>query len=156
VVEPLHGADRSEGVSAESGVVEVLLRYAEAIDTKDWDMLVSCFTESANFVATGLDLQGRGAISRFMQKSHVELDGSRHRLTNIRVVPGETDRTARATSYLDALLVRQGSPGGNTFQVIGTYHDSLTRDGSGWRISDRRFQRLWTSGDASILSPIGE
>ena len=112
-MESIQETHQSDGDSGESGVVEVLLRYAEAID-------------------------------------------SRHRVTNIRVATGQHGHTARATSYLDALLVRQGSPGGDTFQVIGTYHDSLRRDDSNWKISERAFQRLWSSGDPSIMTPSGE
>jgi 3-phenylpropionate/cinnamic acid dioxygenase small subunit len=131
---------------------ELLIRYATAIDTKNWDLLEECFVGDARFGTADFILTGREAIVTFMRAGHNALDGSRHRLSNIAIDVNAAAATARTSTYLDAILVQATHPDGPTFQVIGTYLDTMRYEHQQWRIAERRFQRLWTSGNARLMA----
>jgi len=137
----------------EAEAAEVLGRYTTALDTKDWELLVECFTPECAFTASEMVLDGRDAIVEFMRPAHQHLDGSLHRLTNIRVQMGDDEMTATTASYLDAFIVHRAHRDGPTCQVIGVYHDRLSRHDGTWRIADRRFELLWRDGNPTILGP---
>jgi hypothetical protein len=48
--------------------------------------------------------------------------------------------------------VRQGTDGGYTFTIGGTYEDRLVRVGDEWRIANRTLLRTWTEGNPAVLS----
>jgi 3-phenylpropionate/cinnamic acid dioxygenase small subunit len=121
----------------ERAIIAVLLRYATAIDRRDWQLFATCFSEDveADYGDIGR-WQGRAAILDFMAKGHANLGLTLHRLTNF-VIAGEADE-ATATSYVDALLM--GPQSGQMFrQAHGWYEDRLVRRGEGWKIRSRRF-----------------
>ena len=134
---------------------EVLLRYTTAIDTKNWPLLATCFTRGCVFSAasTGLVLDGRDAIVDFMRPTHTYIDGSLHRLTNIRIDIADDGLSARSTSSLDVIVVHQAHRDGPTFQLIGTYYDRLERYNDAWLIAQRDFDSLWHAGNGTILGP---
>jgi hypothetical protein len=121
----------------ERAIIDVLVRYATAIDRRDWPLLASCFTEDveADYGDIG-SWHGRGAIVDHMAVGHAQIGPTLHRLTNF-VIAGEADE-ARAVCYLDALLMRSGS-GGMFRQAHGLYEDRLVRSAEGWKIRSRRF-----------------
>lgn len=132
-------------------IVALLTRYATAVDTKDWQLLGNCFAQNAHFAFFAGTLEGRASIQSFMRTAHSTIDASRHRLSNITVTIDTSGSTARASTYLDALIVEAHHPGGHTFQIVGTYYDTLEKDADGWRIAGRRFDRLWSEGNAALL-----
>ena len=137
----------------ERAVVDTLVRYASAIDTKDWDQLAECFCPSATFTATGVDLRGVDQIVSFMAQAHDPIDGSQHRLSNFSVRPAP-DGQVDATTYLDALIVHRAHPDGPTLQVVSSYHDLLEPHHGSWRIASRRVSSLWSDGSPTILGPV--
>jgi 3-phenylpropionate/cinnamic acid dioxygenase small subunit len=134
-------------------ITEVLVRYATAIDTKQWALLETCFTTECRFTARdgALQLLGSQAVVDFMRASHTSIDGSLHRLTNITVEARPGERDAAATSYLDALIVERAHPGGPTFQLAATYRDQVVLGDAGWRIARRDVTALWSAGNPAIL-----
>jgi 3-phenylpropionate/cinnamic acid dioxygenase small subunit len=122
-------------------VSDLLTRYATAMDGRDWELLVSCFTEEAT-----LDYDTSGVFSRKDFVDHcaerlVRMKATQHCVTNHAIsLAGDH---ARATSYVIAQHVRENDA---TFTLGGTYHDELVRSGDEWRIASRRFVTSWTSG----------
>jgi 3-phenylpropionate/cinnamic acid dioxygenase small subunit len=121
----------------ERAIIAVLVRYATAIDRRDWPLLTSCFTEDveADYGDIGT-WHGRDAIVHHMTQGHAKIGPTLHRITNF-VVAGEADE-ARAVCYVDALLMRFES-GGMFRQAHGWYEDRLVRSNEGWKIRSRRF-----------------
>jgi 3-phenylpropionate/cinnamic acid dioxygenase small subunit len=140
---------------SESDAAAVLYRYANAIDTKDWANLRSCFTLTCVFSAesAGQRLVGADEIVAFMENAHKDIDGSIHRLSNIRIELSEDARSAVSSAALDAFLVHRAHRDGPTFQCIGTYHDRLELHDGTWKIATRDFDTLWTVGNGVILGP---
>ena len=137
----------------ERAVIDTLVRYATAIDTKDWNLLAECFWPSASFTATGVDLCGVDQIVAFMAQAHDLIDGSQHRLSNFSLRPAPDGRVD-ATTYLDALIVHRAHPDGPTLRVISSYHDLLESRRGSWRIASRRVSSLWSDGNPTILGPV--
>lgn len=136
-------ADRQE-------IADLLFRYATALDTRDWQLLSTCFTPTAVAVYEGLgEFSPYAAIEGVCRAALEPLDGSHHVVSNV-VAEVEGD-SARATSYVVAQHVRAGAPGGDFYTLGGVYTDELVRTADGWRIARRRLARVWTSGNPRVL-----
>jgi hypothetical protein len=122
-------------------VIEVLLRYATAIDQRHWDLFTTCFTKDAD-----LDYGEVGrwhdasTFTAFMSAGISKLGQTMHRMSNF-VVAGEGDR-AWARSYVDAVRL-PAKPGGVILQNLAWYDDRLVRQAEGWKISQRRLTPVW-------------
>ena len=142
---PEHLQDRLE-------ILDVLNRYAHALDSRDWDLLRSCFTPDA--VADYLDLggvnEGVEAIVALCRGALDGLDASQHLIGSpLAEVEGDT---ATARCYLQAQHVFRGAPGGDHYLVGGTYVDRLVRTDDGWRIEHRTLHATWTDGNPDVFA----
>jgi 3-phenylpropionate/cinnamic acid dioxygenase small subunit len=118
-------------------ITDVLIRYATGIDTQDWPLFRTCFTDDvhADYGDIGVwhDVDG---ITEWMATTHAGMPATNHMLTNM-AISVEGDR-ASAVTYVHAVLVlRPGAE--DSIDAVGKYEDSLVRTGDGWRISSRRF-----------------
>lgn len=115
-------------------ITNVLVRYATGIDSRDWNLFRTCFTEDAQLDYGPLGRwNSREAVTRFMEVSHS--GPSQHRLSNFAITI-EGNR-ARARTYVDAIVFGPGGWGGA--QTIGYYDDELVYSAEGWQIVRRRF-----------------
>ena len=121
----------------ERAVAAVILRYGTGIDTRDWALFRSCFTDDfqADYGVFGGWNSGDD-ITQAMEQMHAPLGLTLHRITNIvaSAVPGG----AKVRSYVDAILTT-GVPGEAPKQGIGFYEDELVTTVQGWKIRRRRF-----------------
>lgn len=114
-------------------IVDVLTRYATGIDSRDWALFRSCFTDDAQFDYGAIgQWQSPEAITAYMRASHS--GPSIHRLTNF-VIDVDGD-TAAARTYVDAVVM--GPKGFGAIENFGWYDDQLVRTDQGWRIRFRR------------------
>jgi 3-phenylpropionate/cinnamic acid dioxygenase small subunit len=126
---PIERADRDD-------VTDVLVRYATGIDTRDWALLRTCFSDDcdADYGAIGRWHSGDD-ITRWMQETHDPLGPTLHRLTNVALRRSGTGIAAR--SQVHAVIV---TPDRSTaIHALGTYDDELVATAEGWRIARRRF-----------------
>jgi 3-phenylpropionate/cinnamic acid dioxygenase small subunit len=118
-------------------IADLFVRYANAIDQRDWDTLRACFTEDcdADYGAIG-HWRSADEITEWMRVTHEPLGTTLHRITNQQVTSvGPVGATARA--YIDALVM---FPGGKTgTRATGFYDDELVRADDGWKVARRRF-----------------
>ena len=132
-------------------VVDVCVRYATALDRRDWSLLRSCFLADATGDYAGIGaLSGYDQLERVCRRALEPLAASQHLLSNFAVVVDGNQATA--TCYLHAQHVRPGTPGGDTYVVAGTYTDRLVRTTDGWRIAHRRLDVTWTQGNPTVLA----
>jgi hypothetical protein len=127
-------------------IVAVLVRYARAIDTKDWTLLGTCFTDDATSDYGDIgSWRGAGALVLFMEAAHAGMGPTQHLLSNFQVdVDGDR---ASSITYVHAVTVLASGPA-DWIDTIGTYEDRWCRGADGWRIGDRRFRTTRT-----LLSP---
>jgi uncharacterized protein (TIGR02246 family) len=127
-------------------VADVLVRYATAIDTRDWELLRSCFTADcdADYVDIGR-WHGPDAIALWMEQAHAGCGHTLHRISNQTV--SVHDQGASARSYVDALVLFADNMNG--VRAAGYYDDELRHGDDGWKILRRSFTTvlLETVGD---------
>lgn len=132
-------------------IIELLHRYATAIDDRDWVRLATCFTADA--VALYGPVLGRqdgiAAIEKTCRASLEPLDASQH-IIGTHEIELDGDR-ARARCYVHAQHTRAGTAGGDNFVIGATYLDELVRTPDGWRIRERELRILWQEGNPQVL-----
>ena len=135
--------DRSE-------ITNLLARYALALDTRDWELLASCFAPDATFrFAHAGDVSGTEGIIAVCRRSLEPLDGSQHLVGSASIdVDGDL---ARLVVPLPGAAREAGLEGGGLYVVAGTYVDELRRTGAGWQIRHRELRRVWTDGNPAVL-----
>lgn len=118
-------------------ISRVLLRYATSIDTRDWGLFRSCFTDEieADYGEFGIFTRGDD-ICAAMQAMHAGLGPTLHRITNI-VIDG-VGAVAHSKAYVDVLLT-PATAGGVSYQGAGYYEDGLMKTAAGWKISRRKY-----------------
>lgn len=130
-------------------IIDLAVRYAVAVDARDWESFRSCFTPTASgdysvHVPTYADLEANAR----------RLDGTdmtHHALTNFQVrVDGDT---ATHNCHMVAFHYREGADGGETFTIRGMYRDRLVRTDDGWRIEYRRLDQWHREGNPGVIPP---
>jgi 3-phenylpropionate/cinnamic acid dioxygenase small subunit len=116
-------------------VEDVLVRYATGIDSRDWGLLRTCFTEEcdADYGDIGHWRSG-DEITSWMAQCHDPLGPTMHRITNIALALDGDRMTSR--SYVHAVLT---APERSTIHAYGWYDDELVSTADGWQIARRRF-----------------
>ena len=124
-------------IADEHAIAAVLVRYATAIDRRDWALLRTVFTDDFTGDYDGFGTWASGdAVTAFMEQAHATLGPSLHRISNVAV---QTDGdAATAQSYVSALLLPFVA-GGEVHTADGTYADRFHRTADGWQLADRRF-----------------
>jgi ketosteroid isomerase-like protein len=115
-------------------IVELTVRYATAIDSRQYSLLTTVFTEDAQVDYGEVGQWAGGAeVAEFMDAAHVGATHTMHRMTNQAVdIDGDT---ATVRTYVDALILFEGG-GANP---VGYYDDHVVRTGDGWRIARRTY-----------------
>jgi 3-phenylpropionate/cinnamic acid dioxygenase small subunit len=121
-------------------IQQVLSRYAFACDTRDWDLLDSCFLPDARVEYESLRAfpDGYAGLRDSTIRTLGLLRSTQHLIGNLHVhVDGDR---ASAVSYVQATHVGDD---GRSWVTGGRYDDELVRTETGWRIRARTFRRQW-------------
>jgi 3-phenylpropionate/cinnamic acid dioxygenase small subunit len=118
---------------------QVLIRYATAIDRKDWPLFASCWAD--DMVADYGEL-GRftdvGALTDVFRAAHDPMGPTYHRMSNFVIDVAGDGATVR--SYFHAVLMLIPGDSTNWIDTVGHYDDVFVRTSDGWRISRRTVQ----------------
>ncbi|MGE3619154.1 MAG: nuclear transport factor 2 family protein [Acidimicrobiia bacterium] len=131
-------------------IIDVLNRYALALDTQDWDLLRTVFTDDAVGDYSAGTYEGFDAIKGLVDRALGPLDASQHLIGSQAITSLDGD-AATATCYLHAQHVKVGTPGGDQLIKAGYYTDRLVRTEAGWRIAHRRLTITWENGNPAVL-----
>jgi hypothetical protein len=139
-------------------IAEVLIRYATGIDSKDWPLLRSCWTDEID-----VDYQQLGrftsadALTHVMRQLHENMGPTYHRMSNFVIAVDEAGDRATVRSYVQAVLMLQPNDSTNWVDALGHYDDVFVRTPDGWRISERvsRTARTLTGGDIAAAATKG-
>ena len=128
-------------ISDELEISALLTRYARAVDTKDWDLYRSVFTDDAviDYSANGIPAGSRDDIAEFLARGFTRIPMSMHYITNIESqIDGETAQV-RAMFYNPMQL-----PGMTELSYCGGYYyHELVRIDDGWRSRNLREDNVW-------------
>jgi hypothetical protein len=134
-------------------ISDVVVRFAIALDTRDWQLLRSCLAARvevdypdsvgvAEFTADELAAIADGFFSRLDATLHIsanhliELDGDR--------------ATCRSTLHAAHHLAAVGDD--SVQRQIGYYRNVLERDGEQWRIVRTEQHQGWTEGNPAVFA----
>ena len=129
-------------VSDESQIAALLYRYARAVDTKDWELYRSVFTDDAHidYSSAGAAIGSRDEIVEWFAANFALLPWSMHYITNIEILEsGQDTAQVRAMFYNPMQL-----PGSTEVSTCGGYyHHELIRTPDGWRSRALREENVW-------------
>lgn len=115
-------------------ITDLLHRYSTGIDTRDWALFRSVFTDDAHLdygAALGV-FDDADAFTAVMQQGHDALGRTVHRVGNIVVTAG---RPIRVTSYGDNINMVADNTNGH--HGVARYDDEVVVTEDGWRIARR-------------------
>jgi 3-phenylpropionate/cinnamic acid dioxygenase small subunit len=136
-------------------VIDVLNRYAEALDHRDWALLDDVFLRDATADYGVGALTGREAIVRSITDLLGGCGPTQHLLGNYQVAVDED----RARSACRIRVFHQGAgtkASLEPFECFGEYRDDLRRGADGWRIAHREMATTIVRGDYGVLGPAPE
>jgi 3-phenylpropionate/cinnamic acid dioxygenase small subunit len=126
-------------VSDRDDIADVLVRYATGIDTKDWPLFRTCFSDDVHADYGDIAVwDGVDAITDWMAATHRDMPATNHMITNVAIDVAEAGDTAHASSYVHAVLVVTPDRA-HSVDAVGRYDDELVRTVDGWRIRQRTF-----------------
>ena len=133
---------------------ELLVRYARALDYRNFDELDLLFTPDATFDAGGLGAPtGPTAIKEMIRGTIGHLDATQHLVGKSLIEFSEDGDSAEVRTYLISQHIRESAPGPVKHYFLGgEYYDRMVRTPQGWRITYRRLDRLWKQGDRAVIS----
>ncbi|HZB19035.1 MAG TPA: nuclear transport factor 2 family protein [Blastococcus sp.] len=131
--------------------LDVLARFAHGIDTRDWELYRSVFTDEVDVDYTSYR---PGSRDRMPADEWVDrarrlfpgLDATQHLLANAWVQSDGRGMRVRTSMRADHFL------DGERFTLGGSYLHLLTDGGGGWRISAVTLTVTWTEGDRQLLA----
>lgn len=129
-------------MSEHADISALLYRYARAVDSKDWELYRSVFTEDAqiDYSSAGAIVGTRDEVVDWFAANFGVILWSMHYITNIEVLDTDGDAaTVRAMFYNPMQL-----PGMAEMSACGGYyHHELVRTPDGWRSRSLREENLW-------------
>ncbi|MEM9255112.1 MAG: nuclear transport factor 2 family protein [Pseudomonadota bacterium] len=145
-------SDAVRAIEDRFAIEAVLVRYARACDTRDWQLFEDVFDPDVNLNYGGLyQLKG---IEGFLEMVRGMLGGcgpTLHTLSNF-TINLDGDR-ATSSCFVRAIHAGLGSEADTYYEVWAEYRDTLRRCDSGWRVTTRHMQVLKEVGSRDILRP---
>jgi 3-phenylpropionate/cinnamic acid dioxygenase small subunit len=122
-------------------LVDVTVRYATGIDTRDWEVFRTCFADDCTSSYGGVGEWASGdEITAFMAHVHADCGHTMHFVQN-HTVRAEGDGYVTRT-YVKAVVLRGDNKKGLAHH--GYYDDRFVATPEGWKIADRRFTPTFT------------
>jgi 3-phenylpropionate/cinnamic acid dioxygenase small subunit len=109
---------------------DLLTRYAHSVDSKDWALYRSVFTDDAfiDYESAGGIKGDREEVAKWLEKTMAGFPMTQHLISNIDVKIDGDRASVRAMFYNP-----MGMPSGKTFWCGGFYNHSLVRTADGWK-----------------------
>jgi len=127
-------------------IQQLLARYARAVDTKDWRLYRSVFTDDAviDYASAGGTTGHLDQVVEWLRTTFATIAWSMHYITNIEV---ELDRDPFDSAQVRAAFYNpMGFPGlAGPSYFGGYYHHNLVRTPDGWRSRSLREETIWRS-----------
>ncbi len=134
-------------------ISQVIHTYATAIDTRDWNLLATCFTEDleADFRSfAGREVvKGRDTWVAAIKSTIEGLDATQHLTANhVHKIDGDA---ATLIAYLQAVHRLDSAKSDPEYTVGGYYTCAMVRTAGGWRMRRYSLAVSWHRGNRDIL-----
>jgi 3-phenylpropionate/cinnamic acid dioxygenase small subunit len=139
---------------AQLELLQLMARFATGIDTCDWVLYRSVFTEEIDLDYSSWRPESRGrwrADDWVARAARVfpGLTATRHALSNVTVFVDDKSARVRANVCADHVLI--DGDGTHVFTLNGFYDDRCVPTDDGWKISGKRLVVQWCTGDPRVL-----
>ena len=128
-------------MSDEADIAALLNRYARAVDTQDWELYRSVFTDDAviDYSSAGQPVGSPNEIVEYFSQAFTAIPWTMHYITNIEADIDQDTAKVRAMFYNPMQL-----PGMTEQSACGGYYfHELVRTPDGWRSLHLREENLW-------------
>lgn len=153
-----------EQLALESAMIDSFNRYAQGLDTKDWDMVLSCFADNI-FIDYGpvIDPAGNVDVPR-SSASWIEImrgniggfDFTRHTITNHRCTINENELSCKAYLIADHVIFPdQTMPAISAKDVVtfvGEYTNRYQKTSEGLKITHSKLDMHWCNGPLELFA----
>ena len=128
---------------------DLLTRYAHSVDSKDWTLYRSVFTDDAfiDYESAGGIKGDREAVANWLEKTMAGFPMTQHLISNIDVKIDGDRASVRAMFYNP-----MGMPSGKTFWCGGFYNHSLVRTADGWKSQRLIEESSWFDRAAEAMA----
>ena len=129
-------------MSEHSEISALLYRYARAVDSKDWELYRSVFTEDAHidYSSAGAIVGGRDEVVDWFAANFGVIPWSMHYITNVEILDNTGDNATVQAMFYNPMQL----PGMSEMSACGGYyHHELVRTADGWRSRSLREENLW-------------
>jgi len=135
-------------------ISDTLIRYATAVDGRDWLLFRSCFTDPVEIDLSSWTGSPAGDVPTDDWVAGVRaglsgFDVTHHMSSNHRIAL--TGDHATATSYVQARHGLRNPQADEIYTLAGYYEYRLQREPDGWRIRACRLTVTWSEGDRSLF-----
>lgn len=135
-------------------IVRPVYEYAYGIDTRDWSLYRSIFTDDIEVDFSSYNGNPRSAMKADdwvtgCRTLFTGLDATQHTMSNPLVeVEGER---ARCRMYMQAEHFLENGQGSDGFVLGGYYDDRLVQTEGGWKIQAVTLNVFWARGNRHIM-----
>ncbi|QRY49255.1 nuclear transport factor 2 family protein [Mycolicibacterium septicum] len=129
-------------MSEHSEISALLYRYARAVDSKDWELYRSVFTEEAHidYSSAGAVVGTRDEVVDWFAANFGVMPWTMHYITNIEILETDGDTASVRAMFYNPMQL----PGMAEISACGGYyHHELVRTPDGWRSRSLREENLW-------------
>ncbi|MGE3690734.1 MAG: nuclear transport factor 2 family protein [Novosphingobium sp.] len=144
--------------------VDLMNRYARALDTRDWDLLTSILTEDASLHAREwgenaqageftINMEGREGMLATLQYIWSGLSRTHHMLSNYVVDPAPDLRSARASCYMRAHHVGNRERSHLFEESLGRFDFETVLEDGRWKIRRMEENIMVMLGTADAFPP---
>lgn len=152
-------------LAAANEITRRVYEYAYGIDTRDWVLYRSIFTDEIDMDFSSYNGQAATRLSADDWVSNVQvlftgLAATQHSMTNP-LVDQSAPNNARCRMYMQAehflnTDLSTGDQGSHDYAIGGYYDNKLTHTNNGWRIRAVTLNVLWQRGNKHIMAQASE
>lgn len=144
----------SDGVSDRLAVSDLLDDYAHGVDTKDWGLVASVFTEDAqlDYSAFGGPNGPAPDVVAWIRDSVSSFPMTQHHVTNRRITI-DGDAASCSAELFAPMGMAAGDGKMNLLLTGGRYIDTFRRTKLGWKISARVCENAWIGMGPEVRGP---
>ena len=135
-----------QALSDRLDIQDLLHRYTQAVDTRDWGLYRSCFTADAtiDYTASGGARGTLEEVTAWISETLSMFSMTQHFVTNTLLIVTGDQATGRSYFYNPMILAGDGPA--QHLIVGGYYNDLFRRDAHGWRIAERIEEMAFMDG----------
>jgi 3-phenylpropionate/cinnamic acid dioxygenase small subunit len=134
-------------------IAALLYTYARAVDSKDWELYRSVFTDDAyiDYSSAGAIAGTRDEVADWLSQGFGAIPMSMHYITNIEMLDDDGDSARVRAMFYNPMQL----PGMAELSYCGGYyHHEMVRTADGWRSRSLREESVWFT-NAPAAQPSG-